>query len=75
MVRNASENTPVTNSLRAQWAKAAVYVFRQETRTDAEDALSDLLCDLMHLYSAEILESQLVRARGHYTTEMREDPA
>jgi hypothetical protein len=37
------------NEDRAKWAMTAVAVFQERTRTNLEDALSDLLCDLMHL--------------------------
>ncbi len=38
----------VTNLLRAVWADAAIRQFRSHTGSDYEDALGDLLCDLMH---------------------------
>lgn len=36
------------NDDRAAWAEAALNEFRRVTGTDDEDALGDLLCDLMH---------------------------
>ena len=37
------------NNERALWADHALRAFMAETGTDYEDALCDLLCDLMHL--------------------------
>ena len=36
------------NDARAQWADAAIRTFMEETGTDYEDSLGDLLCDLLH---------------------------
>src|SRR5579863_5577143 len=36
------------NDARSDWAAAAIDAFRDETGTDLEDAVSDLLADLMH---------------------------
>jgi len=36
------------NDHRVKWAAAALRCFQRETGTDNEDALTDLLCDLMH---------------------------
>lgn len=59
------------NPARADWANVALAAFRVKTGTDAEDALSDLLCDLMHWadYNGEDFEVQYARARGHYEDE------
>lgn len=56
---------------RAEWALRALEAFQQATRTDNEDALSDLLCDLMHLADyakggLEEFDSALARAEAHY---------
>jgi len=58
MTDQARENQP-TNAQRADWAKAALTVFTEETcggdhpdsmpLGDLEDAISDLICDLLHL--------------------------
>ena len=37
------------NGERAQWAKEALTAFQRATRADDEDAVKDLLCNLMHL--------------------------
>lgn len=66
---------PLTNSRRAQWAQVAINAFRRETGADPNDALSDLLCDLMHLYGRERFASELQRARRHHRVECAEDPA
>jgi hypothetical protein len=61
------------NDERAAWAEAAVTTFQSETGTDREDALCDLLCDLMHLSDRDEqlgdFETQLERAKGHYEAE------
>lgn len=63
------------NDDRACWAEVALEAFMKETRTDEEDALSDLLCDLMHwadrngCYS---FKECLRRARGMYSEETTE---
>ena len=60
------------NDKRADWADKAINTFIETTGTDKEDALSDLLCDIMHwcdLYSEYDFEQQLQRAKGHYEAE------
>ena len=61
------------NDDRAGWADLALLAFQAATGTDREDALSDLLCDLMHLCDRDIFlgsfETQVERARGHYEAE------
>lgn len=57
MTDQAREDEP-TNAQRAEWANAALTVFTEETcggnhpdsmpRGDLEDAISDLICDLLH---------------------------
>ena len=37
------------NDKRAQWAQEAVTAFQRVTRADDEDAVKDLLANLMHL--------------------------
>jgi hypothetical protein len=68
-------NEPVTNLLRACWAEAAIAAFRRQTATDIEDALGDLLCDLMHWADAKHFdfEAALLRARDHYEAERTEE--
>lgn len=61
------------NDNRAEWADGAIEAFQAATGTDREDALSDLLCDLMHLCDRDVFlgdfDTQLERARGHYEAE------
>lgn len=59
------------NEDRARWAKAALKAFMDQTGVDYEDALGDLLCDLMHLADREPFDFQaaLDRACGHYAAE------
>ena len=76
------------NEDRAVWAITAINAFRKATRTELEDALSDLLCDLMHLADRreaflgrpddpesmlEEFEAALDRARRHYEDETTEE--
>jgi hypothetical protein len=59
------------NDLRAAWAGAALCQFRTCCRTDYEDALGDLLCDLMHWADRANFDfdAALFRARMHYEAE------
>lgn len=67
--------TPVTNLQRACWADAAIQRFRPDTGTDYEDALGDLLTDLMHWADARQFdfEAALIRAQDHYRAECAEE--
>ncbi len=64
----------MTNAIRAEWAKNAVRVFQDATGAGDEDALGDLLANLMHLYGANTFAKEARRARFHYRVELREDP-
>jgi hypothetical protein len=59
------------NDKRAAWAAVALRAFRLVTGTDNEDALGDLLCDLMHLSDRNDYDfnDALSRARWHYQAE------
>ena len=59
------------NDERAAWAKVALDAFMQETATDLDDAVTDLLCDLMHWCDRnnQDFESALNRAQNHYHEE------
>lgn len=62
----------VTNKTRAAWAKTAIDAFRKECRTDAEDAIADLICNLMHLARAtrgQSPEEAVARALKNFTAE------
>jgi hypothetical protein len=65
------------NAARAEWAAAAIRHFRCTTGTDWEDALGDLLCDLMHFCDREgfDFDKKLDGARMHYQAETTEDGA
>ncbi len=68
------------NDNRAAWAWRAIEAFMDATGTDPQDALADLLCDLMHVcdrFKDEVglFEEQLDRARGCYREETWEDEA
>lgn len=64
------------NEERAEWADAAVSAFQAETRVDLEDALCDLLADLMHWSDRNgfDFDNELRRARDHYDEETTPDP-
>jgi hypothetical protein len=68
-------NTYPTNADRAAWANAAMDLFRQLTGCDEEDALCDLLCDLMHWSLQQDFDftAALDRARHHYDAELLEE--
>lgn len=59
------------NDDRAAWAAEALSQFQRVTGTEDEDALGDLLCDLMHWSDRNDIdfEDALWRARGHYEAE------
>ena len=65
------------NAHRALWAAAALAELRRLTGADEEDAVSDLLADLMHWcdrFGQEFPE-ELRRARYHYEEETKASPA
>ncbi len=59
------------NDDRAAWAGSALTAFMQVTGTDLEDALGDLLADLMHWSDRNNyqFDAALDRARSHYDAE------
>jgi hypothetical protein len=59
------------NDDRARWAETALRAFRRATGADAEEALGDLLSDLMHWSDRSNFdfEAALDRARMHYEAE------
>ena len=65
----------VSNATRARWAEACVSVLLQHTGCDEEDALGDLLCDLMHWSHQRGFDFALAldRARGHYDAELADE--
>lgn len=71
----AEQKRPSMNTKRAAWANAALWTFIEQTGTDREDALGDLLCDLMHWadHSDFDFTAALDRARDHYQAELVED--
>jgi len=70
------------NELRRQAARAAIVAFKDATGTDEENALTDLLCNLMHLYEytegpirgeSPSFGLALDRALGHHEAECDEN--
>jgi hypothetical protein len=63
------------NADRAEWAAAALRYFQCATGADYDDALGDLLCDLMHWSDRNDFhfEAALSRARMHYEAETAPD--
>ena len=59
------------NDVRASRADQALQHFRRLTQTNHEDALGDLLCDLMHWSDRNNFDFNLAlqRAEGHYEDE------
>lgn len=59
------------NDNRALWAEKAIFTFRRITNTEPEDAVCDLLCDLMHFCDrdGQTFSRELARAQEHYTAE------
>lgn len=66
-----------TNLASVLQAATALAAFRQETGSDREDSLGDLLCDLMHWADVHNFdfEAALFRARCHYREERTEAAA
>jgi len=62
------------NDKRAQWGLNAINGIMRDTGTDREDALSDLLADLMHAahHHGEDFAEELRRACFHFQDETRE---
>ena len=62
------------NADRERWAYAALQAFRRETRTDEDDALADLLCDLQHWASRNGVDfdAEMRRADMHFEAETGE---
>jgi hypothetical protein len=60
------------NDKRAAWGERAIVAFETATRTDRDDALSDLLADLMHWCDRNgfNFDDELFRARNHYESEI-----
>jgi hypothetical protein len=65
------------NGDRAEWAAAAIRHFQCITGTDWEDAVADLLCDLMHFCDRQNFNfgKELDRARMNYKAETMEGGA
>ena len=81
MVRKLPPDPEQLNDDRARWAAAAIASFESMSRTDPEDALADLLADLMHWSdrhrtdrsrSGETFAEALTRATAHYAAETQE---
>jgi hypothetical protein len=64
------------NDERAQWAAAALCCFQEETGSDDETALGDLLCDLIHWCDRNNFDfdAVLATARMHYEAETAAEP-
>ena len=62
------------NNDRAEWAAAAMRHFQYTTGCDFEDAIGDLLADMMHWCDRNgvAFEQALAQAREHYTEETTE---
>ena len=65
------------NDDRSTWAGRALAVFMHITGTEEEDALGDLLADLMHWADRNQFDfdAALERARGHYDAETAGEPS
>lgn len=72
--------TDPTNETRAAWAQAALDAFIAVTRTEAADdaeydeAIGDLMCDLLHLAAKRGQDPVLLltRAQNNYDAEVEE---
>jgi hypothetical protein len=77
------KNEP-TNSQRAAWARDALATFVQAThettisrlhREDLSDAISDLMCDLLHLAQQSGLDPEIIKgqALSNFAAELSEE--
>jgi len=64
------------NDDRSEWAHRAILAFENATRTDREDALTDLLCNLHHWADryGQDFDAMLCRSQMHYEAETRDPP-
>lgn len=64
----------VTNKDRVHWAARSLQKFMELTGCEREDALGDLLCDLMHWarQNGYDFDFALQRAYGHFEEELAE---
>ncbi len=71
MLPNLPPDREGKNDDRASWAGSALSTFIQVTGTDLEDAMGDLLADLMHWADRHNydFDAALDRARHHYEAE------
>lgn len=65
------------NDERASWAGVAIAAFRDLTNCDQEDAVSDLMANIMHFCDRNGMSfsAELQRARMHYEAETYEAPS
>lgn len=70
-VRQLPPDPHGVNASRAECASYALSAFMSYARTDPESAMTDLLCNLMHLAdrNGTDFNRDLARARMHYTCE------
>lgn len=77
MLNNLPPDPDEMNNDRATFAKRALESFAHITGTDWEDALADLLCDLMHLVDRDdafdSFDAALDTAKQHYQAETTEE--
>jgi len=71
MTKQLPPDTDNMNNARSKWAGDCLRQFQYMTGADYEDALSDLLCNLMHWSDRHPFdfEAELSRARSHYEAE------
>jgi len=71
MIKRLPADPEEMNDDRAEWAAMALEAFQHATGTEEEDALRDLLCDLMHWCDRNNCDfnAALSRAQMHYETE------
>ena len=64
------------NDTRAGWGEQVILRFEALTGCDREDALADMLCDLMHWCDRNGLDfaRQVERAEYHYQCETSNEP-
>lgn len=63
-----------TNDDRADWAEMALKTFRAHTGAEDEEAIADLVCDLLHLAArrGQDVDTVLFRAKYNFDAEIEE---
>jgi len=66
-----------TDEERAEWARIALRAYSEATGSDFEEepdeAVTDLIADLHHLFGGDLMSRAIDRGRGHWEHETTSD--